>query len=131
MTIRSSAPSPSRVGSQAMSSLVPITGNTALSASGTTPYLRVTASRMACRSAGVPAVAGYPGRSLAAANASRMTGATLSTGVPTERSTIPSGCAAAAALASAIVSHGNSGSDADTLECTSELSVPHPWAEAP
>src|SRR5512135_826816 len=43
-----------------------------------------------------------------------MTGATGSTGVPTDRSTMPSGCDRACADASASVSHGNSGSDADT-----------------
>ena len=51
---------------------------------------------------------------LAAANASRITGATGSTGVPTDRSTMPSGWAPASAFASAKVSQGNSGRDANT-----------------
>ena len=46
--------------------------------------------------------------------ASRISGATGSTGVPMDKSTIPSGWAPASAFASAKVSQGNSGRDADT-----------------
>src|SRR5690349_6064527 len=43
-----------------------------------------------------------------------MTGATGSTGVPTDRSTMPPGCARAVAVTSARVSQGKTGSRADT-----------------
>jgi hypothetical protein len=43
-----------------------------------------------------------------------MSGATGSTGVPTERSTMPSGCDLAVAETSANVSHGKTGSDAES-----------------
>jgi hypothetical protein len=64
----------------------------------------------------VPAVVGYPGAALAEASASRINGATGSTGVPTDRSTMPPGCDLASAVASARVSQGNSGNRADTAE---------------
>jgi hypothetical protein len=59
-------------------------------------------------------VVGYPGAELAAARACLMTGATSSTGVPTERSTMPSGCDLAVAETSANVSHGKTGSDPES-----------------
>ena len=53
------------------------------------------------------------GSALSAAKASLISGATGSTGVPTDRSTMPSGCDRASADTSARVSHGNTGKDAE------------------
>ncbi len=120
-----------------MSSLVPITGSTADSANPVTPYRRDRAATAAARNSGVPAVAGYPGAAEAAANASRMIGATGSTGVPTDRSTMPPGYAAAMAAASARVSQGNTGSDAETGRRRAAAPrglcavSPRPWAGGP
>ncbi len=97
-----------------MSSLLPITGSTLASVSPTTPNRRARAATAESRSRAVPAVAGYPDAEPAAASACWITGATGSTGVPTDRSTMPSGCEPASALASASVSQGNSGRAAET-----------------
>ena len=97
-TTTSPAPSPSRVGSQATSSLRPIVGSTP---SGSTPGHPATAGepggdrlaqRRACRRS-----AGSRGRRRPSASASWTTSGVGSTGVPTERSTMPSGCANAPA----------------------------------
>lgn len=53
-----------------------------------------------------------------------MTGATGSTGVPTDRSTMPSGWALDAAVASARVSQGKTGSAADSGPAVGQSS---PW----
>ncbi len=79
------------MGSQAMSSLLPMTGSTAAALSPVMPKRRCSAATAESRSRAVPAVVGYPGAEPAAASASRISGATGSTGVPTDRSTIPSG----------------------------------------
>lgn len=67
-----------------------------------------------CTQLGCAGGGGIAGAKAAAASASWITGATGSTGVPMDRSTTPSECLAAAALASAKVSQGNSGRKADT-----------------
>ncbi len=86
----SPAPQPSIVGSQAMNSLVPITGRTASGAT-VTPCRRASQRAAASRTAGVPRVSGYPGALAAAASAARTVSGTGSTGAPIERSTIPPG----------------------------------------
>ncbi len=86
----SPGPQPSTVGSQTMNSLVPMTGST-LSGSTVTPCRLASQPAAAARSAGVPAVAGYPGESAAPVSASMMIGGTGSTGVPTDKSTMPPG----------------------------------------
>ena len=53
-------PQADRVGSQAMSSLLPITGSTAASVSPSTPKRRPSAATADSRRRAVPAVAGYP-----------------------------------------------------------------------
>ena len=93
MTV-SSRPSPSIVGSQAMNSLVPITGSTETGSTCTSSE-RASHPAAAERSSGVPAVSGYPGALAAAARAFWMTTGTGSTGVPTDRSTAPPGDARA------------------------------------
>src|SRR6516162_2083182 len=70
-------------GSQAMNSLVPITGSTSSGDTGT-PCARASQPAAADRSRGVPQVAGYPGASDAAASASRIKPGTGSTGVRME-----------------------------------------------
>src|SRR5207248_3167198 len=97
MTTVSPGPSPSSVGSQATSSLDPIVGSTPNP--GAAPHARDTHAEIAARTAGVPAVSGYPGASEAAANADRTTSGTGSTGVPMDRSTSPSGCSSARVFA--------------------------------
>jgi hypothetical protein len=67
------------------------------------------------RSAVVPDVSGYPGLLAALDNACIARSGVGSTGVPIDRSTIPPGCASAAALGAAIVSQGKSGSPAANL----------------
>ena len=104
------SPTPSRNGSHAMASFVPTTGSTPRSADRpTTPWRRSIAPAIAARNSGVPAVCGYPGTADAAAKPARADSKTSSTGVPIDRSIIPSGCAAARALAPASESHGNAG----------------------
>ena len=78
------------VGSQAMNSLVPITGST-VSGLTETPCRRLSQFAAAWRSAGVPRVSGYPGLLAAAARAACTVPGTGSTGEPIERSTTPSG----------------------------------------
>ena len=63
----------------------------------------------------MPAVNGYQGLSAARDNARIASSGVGSTGVPTDRSTIPPGCASAVALAAAIVSQGKSGSSEANL----------------
>ena len=58
----------------------------------------------------MPCTIGYPGASEASPRAVRTGNGTRSTGVPTERSTSPSGCADATFLAGNRLSHGKSGS---------------------
>src|SRR5690242_8956180 len=106
----SSGPSPSRVGSQATSSLLPTVGSTPSGETSGTPRRRANHAATASRRSDVPQVWGYPGASAAAANAAWTSGGVGSTGVPTERSTMPSGWAAAVALYGASVSQGKSGS---------------------
>ena len=89
MTTVSPGPMPNSVGSHATSSLEPMVGSTPKP--GFASQARVTHSVMAARSAGVPAVSGYPGESAAAERAERTASGTGSTGVPMERSTSPSG----------------------------------------
>ncbi len=77
-------------GSQAMNSLVPMTGSTSPGETET-PCARASQPAAADRSCEVPQVAGYPGAFEPPASASRITSGTGSTGVPMDRSTAPSG----------------------------------------
>src|SRR4051812_11899713 len=87
-----------------------MTGNTA--AGGTVaPKRRFNQDDAAARSSSEPAVNGYPGASEAADSAARITSGVGSTGVPTDRSTMPSGCRRARSAAGASRSQGKSGSE--------------------
>src|SRR4051812_10742910 len=97
-----------------MTSFEPTTGSTASTPSPVTPKRRDSQSTAACRVPGRPTVVGYPGESAAAAIASCTTCGVGSTGVPTDRSTIPSGCDRACAAYVARWSQGKSGSVCDT-----------------
>src|SRR3954471_7302883 len=105
---------PSSVGSRATSSLDPTVGITDGSApSGSasrTPSRRASQSAAALRSARGARAGGEPGELPAAARASARTAGVSSTGVPMDRSTTPSGGAAARARAPASASQGKSGS---------------------
>src|SRR5205814_10624798 len=104
MTTVSPGPSPSSVGSQATSSFDPIVGSTPNP--GAAPQARDTHDSMEDRSAGVPAVSGYPGASEAADSAARTGAGTGYTGVPLDRATSPSACSPARAFAGASRSQG-------------------------
>ena len=71
--------------------------------------IRFAQETQACRSSSKPVAVGYPGALAAAANAEVITSGVSSTGVPMERSTIPSGCFLAMSPAAAIRSQGKSG----------------------
>src|SRR5450759_5434846 len=110
-TTTSPAPRPSSAGRVATSSLEPIVGSTADGSRPRTPRRRSNHATAASRSSAVPWVVGYPGESEAHSRACRITDGVGSTGVPTERSIRPSGCARAIAASGARVSHGNAGRD--------------------
>ena len=63
----------------------------------------------ACLSSSKPAAVGYPGAFAAAAKAEVITCGVSSTGVPIDRSTMPSECFRAMSPAAAIRSQGKSG----------------------
>ena len=71
--------------------------------------IREAQETQACRNSISPAAVGYPGALAAAASAEVITSGVSSTGVPIERSTIPSGCFRATSPAAAIRSQGKSG----------------------
>src|SRR6266545_1260513 len=123
MSTVSPAPMPSSVGSIMISSLVPITGSTPVC--GSTPGTsrrRAIQSAAACRVVAVPIVVGYAGASAASASARLTNSGTGSTGLPMDRSTIPSGCAAAFCLYGASLSHGKSGNRLEVSKITPAFS---------
>jgi hypothetical protein len=71
--------------------------------------MRFAHETQACLSSINPAAVGYPGAFAAAANAAVITSGVSSTGVPMDRSIIPSGCFLATSPAAAIRSQGKSG----------------------
>ena len=93
----SPGPAPSRVGIQATASFEPMVGMTPASPTSTM-FLRAPHARIASRTSAVPTTAGYPGASQDSASASRISAGVGSTGVPTDRSQMPSGWAAACFL---------------------------------